>query len=296
VLLTARALSLETTDRDTARSLALEAVKLAPDLVPAAALAGRLLAEAASVRKAGKILDAAWLAGPHPDIATTYANLKFGDSARERHARVKRLADKMPNHVESALALAQASLETRDFTAARAALAPYLATPTRRVATLMADIEEAEGDVGRSREWMARAMRAAPDPAWTADGVVSEQWLPVSPVTGKLDAFQWKVPVAEIGFERPPIEPDKISPPAEKPAPAEEKSPPVVPAEAAASPRPRRKSAPRRMEERPVEPVIPVVHAPDDPGPDSTLETDPVPEPTTPRADSAWDRLRQLFR
>jgi hypothetical protein len=50
------------------------------------------------------------------------------------------------------------------------------------------------------------------------------------------------------------------------------------------------------MEERPVEPVIPVVHAPDDPGPDSTLETDPVPEPTTPRADSAWDRLRQLFR
>jgi HemY protein len=118
VLLTARALSLETTDRDTARSLALEAVKLAPDLVPAAALAGRLLAEAASVRKAGKILDAAWLAGPHPDIAATYANLKFGDSARERHARVKRLADKMPNHVESALALAQASLDARDFAAA----------------------------------------------------------------------------------------------------------------------------------------------------------------------------------
>ena len=38
----------------------------------------------------------------------------------------------------------------------------------------MAEIEEAEGDVGRSREWMARAMRAAPDPAWTADGVVSD--------------------------------------------------------------------------------------------------------------------------
>jgi HemY protein len=296
VLLTARALSLETADRDAARSLSLEAVKLAPDLVPAVALAGRLLAEAGSMRKAGKILDAAWLAGPHPDIANTYANLRFGDSARERRNRVKRLADKMPDHVESALALAQASLDARDFPAARAALTPYLTAPTRRVATLMAEIEEADGDVGRSREWMARAMRAAPDPAWTADGAVSEQWLPVSPVSGRLDAFQWKVPVAEIGFERPPIEPDRIAAPAEKaPPPVEEKSPPVAPIEAA-SPKPRRKSAPRRAAEKPVEPVIPIVHAPDDPGPDSTLETDPIPEPTTASSGNAWDRLRQLFR
>src|SRR4029079_4243093 len=60
VLLTARATAIEPTDRDAARAFALEAVKLAPDLVPAAALAGRLLAEAGSVRKAGKILEAAW--------------------------------------------------------------------------------------------------------------------------------------------------------------------------------------------------------------------------------------------
>jgi HemY protein len=296
VLLTARALSLETTDREAARSLSLEAVKLAPDLAPAAALAGRLLAEAGSMRKAGKVLDAAWLAGPHPDIATTYANLRFGDSARERRNRVKRLADKMPDHVESALALAQASLDARDFPAARAALTSYLPSPTRRVATLMAEIEDADGDVGRSREWMARAMRAAPDPAWTADGTISEQWLPVSPVSGKLDAFQWKVPVAEIGFERPPIEPDRIAAPAEKaPPPVEEKSPPVTPIEAAA-PKPHRKSPPRRSAEKPAEPVIPIVHAPDDPGPDSALESDPVPEPTTASSGNAWDRLRQLFR
>lgn len=296
VLLTARALSLETTDRDAARALSLDAVKLAPDLVPAAVLAGRLLAETNSVRKAGKVLDSAWLAGPHPDIATTYANLRFGDSARERRNRVKRLADKMPDHIESALALAQASLDARDFPAARAALASYLPAPTRRVATLMAEIEEAEGDVGRSREWMARAMRAAPDRAWTADGAVSEQWLPVSPVTGKLDAFQWKVPVAEIGFERPLIEPDKIEPDQIAP-PAVEKSPPVAPAEAAPAlkPAPRRKPQSRRAE-RPVEPVIPIVHVPDDPGPDSMLETDPVPEPTTSSTGNAWDRLRQLFR
>lgn len=291
VLLTARAQALEPHDRDAARAQALEAVKLAPDLVPAAVLAGRLLAEAGSLRKAGKILDAAWLAGPHPDIAATYANLRFGDSARERRARVKRLADKMPGHIESALALAQASLDARDFTAARAALADFLRAPTRRVATLMAEIEDAEGDVGRAREWMSRAMRAAPDPVWTADGAVSERWLPVSPVSGRLGVFEWKVPVAEIGIERPPIEPDKIAPPA---ADAEKPSPPVPPVEATPPSRSRRGAPAKPDAEQPVEAVIPIVHAPDDPGPDSVTEADPVPEPTSPP--SAWDKIRRFFR
>ena len=47
---------------------------------------------------------------------------------------------------------------------------------------------------------------------------------------------------------------------------------------------------------KPVEPVIPLVHAPDDPGLDSGLDRDPVPETSTPPASDAWRRLRQLFR
>ncbi len=66
VLLTARALALEEIDRDAARVAVLEAVKLAPDLVPAAALAGRRLAEAGEQRKARKILEKAWAINPHP--------------------------------------------------------------------------------------------------------------------------------------------------------------------------------------------------------------------------------------
>ena len=72
----------------------------------------------------------------------------------------------------------------------------------------MAEIEESEhGDEGRVREWMARAMRASGDPVWTADGVVSERWLPVTP-NGRLDGFEWKLPLAEIGVSRPVIEID----------------------------------------------------------------------------------------
>src|SRR5213075_1168097 len=58
--------------------------------------------------------------------------------------------------------------------------------------------EQLEGDEGRAREWMGRALNAALDPAWTADGYVSERWLPVSPVTGRLDAFEWKDPLSGL--------------------------------------------------------------------------------------------------
>src|SRR4029078_6862915 len=67
VLLVARAQALEDIDRDTSRALVLESVKLAPDLVPAVTLAGRRLSEAGDVRKARKILEAAWAINPHPD-------------------------------------------------------------------------------------------------------------------------------------------------------------------------------------------------------------------------------------
>ncbi len=287
VLLTARAQALEEIDRDTARVAVLEAVKLAPDLVPAAALSGRRLAEAGEARRARKILEKAWSINPHPDIAEAYANLRLGDSARERLARMQKLAGMVPGQLEGSLAVARAALDAREFAAARAALAPYLSAPTRRVATLMAEIEESEhGDEGRVREWMARAMRASGDPAWTADGTVSERWMPVSP-SGRLDGFVWKVPLAEIGVARPVIE--MAPPPKAQPAPALETAaaPPRKSAKAAAKPATKAKA---------VEPVIPLVHAPDDPGPDSTLESDPVPEPTTPPPPASWQRFMQLFR
>ena len=50
------------------------------------------------------------------------------------------------------------------------------------------------------------------------------------------------------------------------------------------------------MAAKPVEAVIPLVHAPDDPGPDSGLESDPLPETTSPPSRDAWQRIRQLFR
>jgi len=291
VLLVARAQALEDSDRDTSRKLVLESVKLAPNLVPAAALAGRRLAESGEPRKARKILEAAWTINPHPDIAESYANLRLGDSARERLARMQKLASQVPGQLEGALAVARAALDAREFATARSALAPYLSVPTRRVATLMAEIEESEhGDEGRVREWMARAMRASGDPFWTADGVVSERWLPVSP-NGRLDGFEWKVPLAEIGVTRAVIE--VTAPPADMPARPE---PAAAPENKPADKSRKRVKSNMFSKTTPVQPVIPLVHAPDDPGLDSGLDRDPVPETSGPPANDAWQRLRQLFR
>jgi len=50
------------------------------------------------------------------------------------------------------------------------------------------------------------------------------------------------------------------------------------------------------MTPKPVEPVIPLVHAPDDPGPGSGLDFEPTPETATPPAGDAWYRIKHLFR
>ena len=197
VLLTAQAQKAEDADPERALGLAMEAHTLAPGLVPAAAIAGRLLASRGNTPKAAKVLQKTWLKAPHPDLAAAYAYARVGDSPRDRLDRVRQLANMQQNSLESAVAVARTAIEARDFGAARAALEPLLSERlTQRVATLMARIEHEEhGNKGRVREWLARAANATRDPAWTADGVVSETWAPVSPVTGQLDAFQWRVPV-----------------------------------------------------------------------------------------------------
>ncbi|MDX2290003.1 MAG: heme biosynthesis HemY N-terminal domain-containing protein [Hyphomicrobiaceae bacterium] len=200
VLLTAQAQALEDNDPERALNLALEAHGLAPDLVPAAALAGRMLASRGNTPKATKIIQRAWQKQPHPDLATAYAYARLGDSPKDRLDRVRKLAQLNPYALESPIAVATAAIEAKDFDAARYALDPLLeGRLTQRVCTLMARIEgEQHGDKGRVREWLARAVNAPRDPVWTADGVVAEHWGPVSPVTGQLDAFRWRVPVESI--------------------------------------------------------------------------------------------------
>lgn len=197
VLLAGQAQDLEEHETDRALQLALEAHQLAPDLVPAAAVAARILAGRGQTGKAAKVIHKTWARAPHPDLATAYAYARIGDSPRDRLDRIRQLAALNSHSIESPIAIATTAIEARLFSEARDALAPLLDNRlTQRVATLMARIEAGEtDDKGRVREWLARAVNAERDPAWTADGVIADRWDPISPVTGSLDAFQWRVPV-----------------------------------------------------------------------------------------------------
>jgi len=343
VLITAQAQAAAESDRERAIALAREAAKLAPDLVPAAVLAGRLLGEAGERRRAARIIERAWRANPHPDLAAGYAKLRPGDSARQRLSRVEALAAKGPPDAEAALAVARAALDAQEFVAVRSALAPHTASPRKRVAALMAELEMAQGDEGRAREWMARALNARRDPAWTADAFVSDHWLPISPVSGRLDAFEWKDPLAgedhgtviEHRAEVPAVparvetpqagpapqaEPSQQAPPANekrerapradapefRPPSAEEEQTPRAGEEDSRSPffaggrRERRVRAAAmanewraaRSDMTPIVPaVIPLVHAPDDPGPNGEPPAEPEPPPP-----ASWSRIRALFK
>ncbi|PSC04718.1 hypothetical protein SLNSH_11470, partial [Alsobacter soli] len=159
-----------------------------------------LHARKGELRRASKAVEHAWThAGGHPDLAAAYLDVRPGDSARDRLARAERLHALRPHDPEGRLAVAGAALGAHDYARARKALAPLLeGRPGTRVCLLMADLEEADGSAGGVREWLARASRAPRDPAWIADGVIADRWAPVSPVTGRLDAFTWGTPVEQI--------------------------------------------------------------------------------------------------
>jgi HemY protein len=322
VLLTARALELENVDRDLSRDSAMEAVKLAPTLVPAAVLASKYQSEAHQVRRSMRIIEAAWLEHPHPDLADAYAHVKLGDSARQRLVRVETLAARAPGHLEGALAIARAAIDATEFARAREVLAPFIAAPTQRVAMLMAEIERTEhGDSGRARARTLRAVRALHDPVWTADGYVSDRWRPVSPVTGRLDAFQWQMPLASLpsdrnaaiestAFNEEMLAPRRVEPPREvrleaAPVAAQDNLPdnsqePVAVAEPApaataaaslsqtespsmtAAPLFRARADLGKSSAATVLPVIPILRAPDDPGIDDEPVSDEFAEQAGP--------------
>lgn len=246
IVLTARALDLEDREPVQALDLATRALKLDPGLVPASLVAARRQIANGSPRKATKILREAWARSPHPDLAEIFARMAPGEGPEARFERLRDLTGAEPRSLEGAFSLARAAAAAQRWDAARKLLEPYLASrPEARLCALMADIEEANGDKGRAREWLARAIAAPRDPMWVADGVASHRWSAVSPTTGDITTCEWK---------RPYDTPDEALPArGETPVSAVAAPAPRLAAQAEAGPGPRA-------------PSVPAYHAPDDPG------------------------------
>lgn len=210
VLLTAEAIDREEGEPDSARPLAQEAHKLAPDLVPAGAVAGRLLIRAGKMTQASKVIEATWRKSQHPELAEVYLYVRPGDAVADRVKRARKLVQLCAHELEGELALARALMEAGKLDEARETLDQHTGPEaTQRVCLLMAEIEEKQGgDTAAVRGWMARALRAKRDPAWVADGYISSTWEPASPLSGRVDAFEWKVPVERFSGHDPVAIPD----------------------------------------------------------------------------------------
>ncbi len=232
-------------DADGALKLARQAHKLVPALVPATVLAAELLIASGRKNEAVRLLQRAWPAQPHPDLARLYKSLHDEGDALALVGRMGKLAAGAPDHAESRLMLAEAALEAQLWGEARRHLAQAAGnspgrTPGERICRLMARLEEAEhGDAQKARAWLLRAGQAPRDPAWVCEscGALAERWSAHCGACGSFDGLTWRRPVQVAAETPPPGPPLEILPrggnggraPTPKPARPEAAPPAVTP-------------------------------------------------------------------
>ena len=188
------------------REAVIEANKLSPDLIPAAAMAARSYIAQGNPRNAVRVLTKAWSVQPHPDLAAAFAEIVPEESPRARLKRFEALTKLRPEHPETKMLLAELLIAAEDFLAARRALGDLTDTePTARNLTLMAAITRGEGgDEAMVRGWLTKALTASRGPQWVCDtcGMVHAAWGPVCSNCHGFDTLSWKTPPA-TGFTLP---------------------------------------------------------------------------------------------
>lgn len=184
-----------------------EAHDLNPGLLPATLDLARLFRTRDRGTKALRLLEEAWARAPTPELAAAYGDTIKDTDPLARVKRFQRLFSFRPDHPESHIALAEASLAARLWGEARKHLTTVAGdAPTARVCRLMAEVEELEnGDMAASRQWLARATTAVPDEAWVCNscGAVAGSW---SALCGNCNAFgslAWQAPPRAMRLPAP---------------------------------------------------------------------------------------------
>lgn len=115
-------------------------------------------------RKAAGAVEKAWQLNPHAELLAAYKMLVPGESALDWAKRVENLAKVIPDHPETRLAVAAASLNAELWGQARNRLSPLTnddMTPDirARAAQLMAELEKCEReDAEAAEEWLKLAL------------------------------------------------------------------------------------------------------------------------------------------
>lgn len=190
--------ALNADDLERATACATEANRLAPHLVPAAALAARMQVHIGKPKNAVKILKKAWEHAPHPDLAAAFAEINTHETSTERNKRFAPLVTLRPDDPETKMLKAELNIAAEIFPAARRALGDLHETaPTARSLTIMAAIERGEGAPDSLvRAWLAKALTASRGPQWTCEKChnIHSDWVPVCSNCGAFDTLSWVEP------------------------------------------------------------------------------------------------------
>ncbi|KIC13441.1 heme biosynthesis protein HemY [Leisingera sp. ANG-Vp] len=177
---------------------AIEANRLSPDLVPAAAMAARAYIAKGKKRPAVRLLKKTWESQPHPDLAHAFAEVEPEESAAERVKRFDQLARLKPQDDETRLVMAELNIVAEDFPEARRWLGDMAdRAPDARALTLMAAIERGEGaDDKIVQGWLAKALTAPRGPQWVCGNCnhIHADWGPVCEHCTSFDTLSWKRP------------------------------------------------------------------------------------------------------
>ena len=205
---------IETDKRIDAQVTAIEANRMSPDLVPAAALVAKEYLTDDKKKNAIKVIKKAWESQPHPDLAAIYSEIYEGENSEDREKGFKLLAKMNPKHVETKIMMAEMYLQAEDFPNARRSLGDtYETVPNVRTLTIIAAIEKGEGaDDSVIRKWLTKALSAPRGPQWVCENcsTVHSVWRPTCFNCNALDTLTWMdVPEtnAELasGSERAPF-------------------------------------------------------------------------------------------
>ncbi|MBL4907168.1 MAG: hypothetical protein JKX94_06940 [Sneathiella sp.] len=190
-----RALSkLKAGNREGAKTLILAAHNRDPGFVPASVLTISFM-EAG--RKREKVIADAWRRSPHPDIAAAVQALIPNETPKDWYARAtKRFAAIQPDHRETALVLARASIGASEWGQARKFLNQAAqADPSSSIYRLLADLDEkANADAVAARNWILKSADAPQDPLWICGscGRQETSWSAHCPSCDSFDAFTWR--------------------------------------------------------------------------------------------------------
>ena len=185
-------------DPATAEKLARQALKADPGFTPAVLEHAAQLRARGREKKAQSVLAEGWKRSPHPDLAA-FALAPVDDKLK-RAQMAAALTSGLPDHPESHLVLARASLEAGLLGEARRHLDAVQASGLnqRRVWLLRAELEEddrggtEEGRIAQ-RDALRRAAAADPDPVWRCQSCHTPQaaWHAACPVCLTPGSMHW---------------------------------------------------------------------------------------------------------